>query len=168
MKVKHLIEQLKGYPEDYDICLTTYVEVEVEGDRTLLVTLDKPLNGIALSDETEEVRFIGQRRENDVYVDIHHPLGVAFKLYTDSESKAVKVKDVLEDLDCFNENYDVCLSMYYEFDEPTSLNLTFDLPICGTSLNDGTKECLFACQIVDIEKCPSKTHPLGTVETLVE
>ena len=28
MKIKHLIEQLKNYPEDYDVCLSSYVEIE--------------------------------------------------------------------------------------------------------------------------------------------
>lgn len=68
MKKKHLLEYLAKYPDDYEVCLSTYMqipseELDLDEDTTLededfKIIVDLPIIGIAANDETQEIRFI--------------------------------------------------------------------------------------------------------------
>lgn len=77
MKKRDLIEYLSKYPDDYDVCLSTYMIVPAEAmDEDLLeegdfqVVVDHPIIGIAANDETQEIRFILSNSDMECAEDI--------------------------------------------------------------------------------------------------
>lgn len=56
MKVKDIIDGLNELPEDYDIVLSKYVTFDKKEE--LIAVEDIPIRGLAVSDDSKEVRFI--------------------------------------------------------------------------------------------------------------
>jgi len=69
MKPKDLIDHLKDCPEDYDICLSDCIEF-TEDNEYYKIIFDNPICGLALNDESKEIRFVCQHIDGE-----DHPLG---------------------------------------------------------------------------------------------
>jgi len=76
MKNKKLIEELQQLPEDFEVCLSAYFlvkpeqleglptspeeaeEMEMEEEEDLHIVFDHPIIGIAVNEDSEEIRFV--------------------------------------------------------------------------------------------------------------
>jgi len=73
MKIKHLIEELSKFPEDYEVDLSAYMKImpdKGEDDEDYYAVVDNPLIGLASNEETKEVRFVIQGYDNDALINI--------------------------------------------------------------------------------------------------
>jgi len=70
MLVKELLEDLGKLPPDYEIMITDYLKIPVNeegepkaGAEDEVIVCNDPLLGIAVSEESKQVRFVTQKSE---------------------------------------------------------------------------------------------------------